>query len=200
MRLSMQKHKKPHLSLSFVLVAFCLVTVDSGSAPTRASSTGASELADLIGKQAPEFAGLDWMGGKPYTLKELRGTPVLIRFWNRHCDMCKDSAPILEDLHKKYSKRGLHVIGIHHKKTAQPDTAEQVTEQARKWQMSFPIAIDNDWVTVKRLWMHRDRSMTSATILIDKNGTIDWIHPGGTLRKTDQAALEKIIEKQLSSL
>lgn len=164
-----------------------------------ASTAPLNEGADLIGKVPPEFAGLNWVDSKPLTLKELRGKPVLIRFWNRHCSMCENSAPFLNELYEKYSACGLVIVGIHHKKTPEPDTVEQVRKQAREWKIAFPIAIDNDWATVKKIWMNRDRSMTSASILIGKDGRVAWLHSGGTLSKGKKEAieLEKAIGRQL---
>lgn len=155
---------------------------------------------ELIGEPAAEFAQMQWLDGKARTLKELNGSPVLIRFWNRHCNMCKYSAPLLNELYKKYSERGLVVIGIHHKKTAKPDTLDEVKARANEWHMMFPIAMDNDWHTIKRIWMNKDRPMTSATVLIGRDGRIAWIHPGGTLAQTDPMAkqLELAIEQQLA--
>ncbi len=176
-----------------LVVSFCL------SPDAAAKSKSQVDGAELIGTMAPEFTGLAWVGGKPHTLKEFRGHPVVIRLWNRHCSMCKNTAPLLNDFYEKYSSRGLIVIGIHHKKTADPDTVKQVEEQAKDWHMVFPVAVDNDWKTVKSLWMHKDRAMTSATILIGKDGRIAWLHPGGTIAKGSPAAtqLEHAVRRAL---
>src|SRR5688572_15632275 len=67
----------------------------------------AAEGADIIGTKAPEFADLVWVNSKPLTIANLKGKPVLLRFWLGHCDMCERSMPALNYLHKKYKDRGL---------------------------------------------------------------------------------------------
>jgi thiol-disulfide isomerase/thioredoxin len=160
-----------------------------------------TEGSELIGKPAPELTGITWLTAKPPVLKNLRGKVVLIRLWNRYCSMCENTAPLLNELHRKYCGKGLVVIGIHHKKTKAPDTIKEVADAARLWKMEFAIGLDNDWISVKKLWMHNDRSMTSASILIDKNGRYIWIHPGGTLApgSKDAIELETKIQQELGS-
>ncbi len=155
---------------------------------------------ELVGKVVPEFAEMQWVDGKRRTLKELRGHPILLRFWNRHCGMCKDTAPLLNELYDKYSSRGLIVIGVHHKKSESSDTVEEVKSRASEWAMKFPNAVDNEWKTVNRIWMYEDRAMTSATILIGKDGRILWVHPGGTIEKDSAAAkqLDQTIARALA--
>jgi peroxiredoxin len=157
------------------------------------------EGSELIGKEAPEFVGLKWLDGKHHTLKEYRGHPVLIRFWNRNCSMCAESAPTLTDLKDQFGEKGLVVIGIHHRKTSAPDSLTSVRATAQAWKMNFPIAIDNDWQTLNKMWMNKKRIMTSVTLLIDKEGKIIWLHPGGTLRRgsSETVQLDKIISQQL---
>lgn len=179
------------------------ICVAVNASPTSHQTSNVEKVAgegdELIGKIAPEFASMQWVDGKARTLKELRGHLVLIRLWNRHCGMCKDTAPLLNDLYKKYSIRGLVILGVHHKKTAKPDTIDEVKAQAAAWHMSFPIAVDNEWKTVKRMWMYKERPMTSATILIGTDGRILWVHPGGTIESNSQAAkqLDAAIESAL---
>jgi thiol-disulfide isomerase/thioredoxin len=51
--------------------------------------------------------------GPPLELEDLRGQVVLMEFWGYRCPPCIASIPHLAKLHKKYSKRGLVVIGTH---------------------------------------------------------------------------------------
>lgn len=143
-----------------------------------------SEGADIIGTKAPEFAGLIWVNSKPLTMASLKGKPVFIRFWLGDCSYCQKSVPAINYLHKTYGPKGLVVIGIHHPKGATslrvPDKVETVMHQ---WTMdaSIPVALDNDWQTINRFWTGKPRDFTSASILIDGDGVIRWVHPGGTI-------------------
>ena len=53
---------------------------------------------------------------------------------------------------------------------------------AREFGFTFPVAIDRDWATLRRWWLdgHR-RAFTSVSFLIDRQGIIRYIHPGGRL-------------------
>ncbi len=94
---------------------------------------------------------------------------------------------------------GLMVMGIHHRKGPKDDTVADVRKTAKDWKLKFPIAIDNNWSTVHKYWTAKNRSMTSASFLIDKNGKFAWIHAGGILRQdaADAKNLETAIRKQL---
>ena len=60
---------------------------------------------------APDFTLQD-TSGNPVTLKDLRGKYVIIDFWATWCPPCLMSIPELTDLYKKYSPKGLVVLGI----------------------------------------------------------------------------------------
>ncbi len=148
------------------------------------------EIRELIGTAAPEFASdLKWINSEPLTMSQLRGHPVFIRFWYRNCPMCEASAPMLNELYNKYAKDGLVVIGIHHSKTIRGDKSEDVSKAATKLGYKFPIAVDNSWKTIGKFWIHsKQRSYSSASLLIDKNGTIVWGHDLGRLETETPAA------------
>ena len=63
------------------------------------------------GTPAPSFATRT-VGGKPLTLKSLRGKVVLLDYWATWCGPCQAATPTLEALHRKFSKQGLAVVGM----------------------------------------------------------------------------------------
>jgi len=46
-------------------------------------------------KEAPVFS-LNSLDGKPVSLSEFKGKPVLITFWATWCDSCKEEIPVLD--------------------------------------------------------------------------------------------------------
>jgi peroxiredoxin len=161
------------------------------------------EISEIIGTRAPEFSSdLQWINSPPLTLAALRGHPVFIRFWYRNCPMCVSSAPLMNELYDKYAKDGLIIIGIHHSKNITGDTVKQVTKAADELEYKFPIAIDNSWNTIGAFWIHGSaRAYSSASFLIDKDGTIVWGHDLGRLQLNTAAALSlhEAIQKQLNA-
>jgi peroxiredoxin len=63
------------------------------------------------GTAAADFTLKD-LNGKSVTLSDFKGKPVLIEFWATWCPPCRLSVPGLEKLHKRYSSKGLVVLGI----------------------------------------------------------------------------------------
>jgi len=140
--------------------------------------------AEIVGRKAPEFAGLIWVNSKPLTLAALKGKPVFVRFWLGSCPMCQGSIPTLNYLYKTYSPKGLVVIGIHHPHgvSCSLESPEKVDVVMHQWGMKFPVALDNDWKTINRYWTGKSaRAYTSSSVLIDRAGVIRWVHPGGLL-------------------
>jgi peroxiredoxin len=155
-----------------------------------------TEGAELIGTPAPEFKNLHWLNkNSPLSMQKLKGRVVLIRFWLGDCELCAGSAPALNYLDKKYHDLGLTVIGIHHPKSQEAKKEEFVARNVRKLGFEFPIAIDNSWSTIDEYWLgKRKRSYTSASFLVDRDGVIRWIHPGGVLAfdQNPNAALSQL--------
>jgi thiol-disulfide isomerase/thioredoxin len=62
------------------------------------------------GGPAPEWT-LEDLAGRPVSLAELRGRPVVIDFWATWCAPCEFQIPVLNQLEERYGDR-VEVIGI----------------------------------------------------------------------------------------
>ena len=128
---------------------------------------------------------MKWLSGEALTLEDLRGKVVLVRFWTDTCPFCQASAPGLAKLHERYGPEGLVVIGLFHPKPrGSVREMEAVRTRARELGMTFPIASDTRWDTLERWWLSSgkgDRAATSASLLLDAEGIIRWVHPGPEL-------------------
>jgi len=134
----------------------------------------------LIGQSPPDLVISQWVGSPPLNLKDLKGQVVLIRFWTDTCPYCSRSMPSLNFLQKKYGDRGLQVLGIFHPKPAGPVTGERIQRAVDIFKITFPIGVDADWTNLKRWWLDRDASnWTSVSFLLDREGKVAHIHPGG---------------------
>jgi peroxiredoxin len=144
----------------------------------------------ILGKPVPEWPAKPpekWVQGGPLTLADLRGKVVLLRFFmDADCPMCRGTAPALNELHQEFSARGLVVIGMYTPKPRpQPVAVERVREYVRAYGFEFPVAVDDDWGALKRLWLDRvpDAEYTSASLLIDREGILRHVHEGGLYAK-----------------
>ncbi|MCG8648534.1 MAG: redoxin domain-containing protein, partial [Pirellulales bacterium] len=143
------------------------------------------EGAELIGTKAPALTGPTWLNSEPVQIDDLNGRVVLMRFWLVGCPFCENTAPSLVELHEKYKNRGLIIIGIHHPKSERTMDTGLVMKVARKFGYDFPIAQDEGWEVINRYWLGgKNRTYTSSTFLIDKEGVIRLVHDGGEFYKS----------------
>ena len=158
----------------------------------------------LIGTSAPEWDNQQWINSPPITISQLKGKVVLLRFFmESSCPFCRATAPYLNQFYAKYKDRGLVIIGMYTPKPSPSETPFQdVQRYVRDYGFQFPVALDNDWSTLTKYWLDRtpDADYTSVSFLIDKKGTIRYIHPGGAYSAQDAAEIEKKIEELLPDI
>ena len=142
-----------------------------------------------IGNVAPEWTATNWINSAPLELEKLRGKVVLVRWWTApDCRYCTATAPALNEFHKEFSKRGLVVVGFYHHKSDEPLDVAEVKRHTKRFGFQFPVAIDPEWCTLKKWWLHdEDRDWTSVSFLIDRDGVVRHIHRGGQYVKGDHA-------------
>lgn len=70
-----------------------------------------AEAAPRRGQPAPAFKTFS-IKGQPVSTEGLKGSVVLLDFWATWCPPCRESIPHLAELHRKYSKQGLVIIGM----------------------------------------------------------------------------------------
>jgi peroxiredoxin len=144
----------------------------------------------ILGQPVPEWpakAPEKWVQGGPLTLEDLRGKVVLVRFFmDADCPLCRGTAPALNEFHGEFSSRGLVVIGMYTPKPRpRPVAVERVREYVEAYGFQFPVAVDDDWSALRRLWLDRvpDADYTSSSLLIDRDGILRHVHEGGLFSK-----------------
>lgn len=172
------------------LVAFLAVALS-------ASAAAAPRDSDVIGTHPPEWTVSEWISAEPMTLASLRGKVVVVRWWTGPaCPYCAGSMPVLNEVWRESHDRGVAVIGMYHHKSSSPLTREHVVAQRKRLGIEFPVAIDDDWKTLKRWWLDgRNRAWTSVTFVLDRKGVIRHVHRGGEIAEgsADAAALKAAI-------
>jgi peroxiredoxin len=144
----------------------------------------------ILGQPVPEWpakAPDRWIQGGPLTLEGLRGKVVLIRFFmESDCPYCRGTAPALNEFHREFASRGLVVIGMYTPKPRpRPVRNERVAEYVNTYGFEFPVAVDDDWSALRRLWLDRvpEARFTSASLLIDRDGILRHVQEGGLYAK-----------------
>ncbi len=127
---------------------------------------------------APAVTGItQWLntpGGAPIDLASLRGKVVLIDFWAYSCINCQRAIGHVVDWYNRYRDVGFVVIGVHTPEYAFERVAGNVAGGAAALQVSYPVALDNDYAT----WNSYQNLYWPAEYLIDANGTVRHIKFG----------------------
>jgi len=150
----------------------------TGTPHTSLSSCDSTATTLVNCGPAPNFTGITtWLntpGGKPLSLKALRGKVVLVDFWTYSCINCQRSLPHVEAWYSEYAKDGLVVVGVHTPEFAFEHVVSNVRAQAAALGVRYPVAIDNDYAT----WNAYSNQYWPADYLIDAQGNVRSVHFG----------------------
>ncbi|WP_352432475.1 TlpA disulfide reductase family protein [Pyrinomonas sp.] len=148
---------------------------------------------------APEITAAEWLGTQPVKLADLRGRVVLLDFWAYWCEPCLSSFPKLRELHRKYSARGLTIIGVtqyYGQERGIPMTPKEELKFLRAFKKQFDlpygIAIETNDETSSRYGV---RSLPTS-VLIDRRGVVRFISVG--ISEAEMERLTRWVEKLLA--
>jgi cytochrome c biogenesis protein CcmG/thiol:disulfide interchange protein DsbE len=140
-----------------------------------------------VGAEAPAYAA-ETMDGERAAISQLRGRPVLLNVWATWCHPCRQEIPALEQLHRTYAPRGLHVVGV---SIDQGDQQQGIREFLQEYGASYPIWLDPDG----EIQTAYSTMGVPNTFLIGPDGTVLWKHVGPVT--ADNPELVRLIEKSL---
>jgi peroxiredoxin len=156
------------------VAALCFAT------PVRAEETG------LEGKPAPDFRA-ESLDGDSLALRDLRGQFVLLNFWGPQCPPCIAESPHLVNLHGKYAKRGLRIVGV----TQMDPPREKIEAFVRKRKVPYRIVLDPK----EKIGAQYGVRAHPTSVLVDPGGTLLWSRAG--YLKGDEKDLEAAIVRAL---
>jgi len=156
----------------------------SGLALVMAVASTASALAP---GDAPPTIDMPDQAGKKVDLNALKGKVVLIDFWASWCGPCKQEMPVLEELHKKYAKQGLVIIGVNI-----DNNPKKMNNFLRGAPATFRIVHDRKLVIAVK---YAPKTMPSS-YFIGRDGKVRYVHEG--FKKKDAADLEERIKALLA--
>ncbi len=129
---------------------------------------GAAHAALTAQSPAPDFT-LRGADGRNLRLQEQRGQVVLVNFWASWCGPCRQEMPQLNRLYEKYRGAGFVMLGVNI-----DDDARVGASTAARWGVKFPVLLDSE-KTVSKLY---DLGSMPATVLIDRDGRVRFLHRG----------------------
>jgi thiol-disulfide isomerase/thioredoxin len=138
--------------------------------------------------QAPEFRGIEaWLntaGGRPLTLRGLRGKVVLVDFWTYSCINCVRTLPHLRSWYAAYHRAGLEIVGVHTPEFAFERVENNVRKATHDLHVTWPVALDNGYKT----WTAYANEYWPAEYLVDRLGRVRRTHFGeGEYGETEHA-------------
>lgn len=114
--------------------------------------------------------------GKDASLSSLRGTVVVLNLWASWCVPCREEAPILEDLWRRYRARGVVVLGVNVQ-----DLSENALAFTKEYGVTYPSLRDGTDGAKSAL----EATGVPETFIIDRKGRIA-LHVAGPVASVAQ--------------
>lgn len=124
----------------------------------------------------PDFSGTSLTGTSIVTT-QLRGRPVLLKFFADYCAPCKRTLRAAELLHQRYPD--VAFIGI-----SEDEQAATATHLVQQFHLTFPVVRDRGNLLAGRFRV----TEMPVTFVVDRRGVVKWVGgPEQTERQLAQA-------------
>ncbi len=151
--------------------------------------SGAASAAPQVGDKAPPVKVTKWMTQTPPSTPGEAGADknvFLVEFWATWCGPCMKSIPHLAELHKKYQKDGLVIMGLSNE---EPEIiAKFLGERLKKLRIEMPYFIGADEeMETQNVWM-KDIEGIPYAFLVDRKSMVVWTgNPLADTKELDDA-------------
>jgi cytochrome c-type biogenesis protein len=178
----------------FTILLFPLFISSTESMDTLASASPSSSVKGQQTTQeirpAPEYSA-STLSGKPISLEEFQGNPVLVNVWATWCIPCREEMPALESLHNKFSDQGLQIVGV---SIDGPGTTPRIKSFINRMGISYNILHDPD-----DKFSRAFRTIgVPESFLINANGEIvhTWKGPFEAMSQDTQTKVTNLLNSQ----
>ncbi|MNM85345.1 Thiol-disulfide oxidoreductase ResA [compost metagenome] len=139
------------------------------------------------GTPSPTFS-LTGLDGEKYEVGGKRDKPLLLNFWASWCDPCKEEAPDLVNLYKKYGDK-LDVYGVN---VTLYDKLENAKQFVKEYNYTFPVLLDEK----EEVYRMFNGIAFPTNVLIDENGVIEEVIVGILPPEQLEAKVKALLEKR----
>lgn len=159
---------------AFITVLFAaLLLAGSASGQAERSMPG---VPDLV---------LTTLDGNEWSLKENRGSIVVLNFWATWCEPYRTEIPFLVKLASEFKHAGVRVAGI----SVDAGGKMLVSKFATEYKINYPVLIPDRDSPLARV------ENVPMTLLIDREGRLFRKYTGAVPEKTLRADIEKLVVK-----
>jgi thiol-disulfide isomerase/thioredoxin len=166
--------KKSNTAATTLLIAFVVLLLVLRFSPFRSASNG-----PIIGDPAPHLNSYPVEG----TIPPITNQVVLLDFWASWCGPCELSMPVINEMHQRFSTRGLLVIGV-----SLDEDKEAMQQFLRKHRLQF--------TNVRDAYGHLSQAFHATTIprtyLIAPDGKFLAAHEGFAPNATRNELIQQI--------
>lgn len=117
-----------------------------------------------VGSKAPAFTAIDLRTGRPASLANYRGRPILINIWATWCAPCRVEMPALERLAKKFAGTDFRVVAV----SVDQDDSTVVDAFVRELGLSFEV-LHNQAGDIRQRYQ---TTGVPESFVIDRDGVI----------------------------
>lgn len=160
-------------------------------------------MADFLdpGKKAPAFSLKD-QDGNSVKMKDLAGAPVVLYFYPRdNTPGCTKEACAFRDRYAEIQATGAQLFGI------STDTAESHIKFRDKFELPFPLLVDEDHKMSEKYGAYREKNMYGkksmgiqrCTYVIDASGKVFKLWKRVKVDGHDQQVLDALAELESES-
>jgi peroxiredoxin len=157
------------------LLVLAIITI-SALAITACSAPACPD----IGSNAPDFT-LPTADGKTASLKDYRGSIVVMNIWATWCGPCVGEMPFLQEVYSERSGKGLVVLSID-----KGESASKVQSFLRSQPYTFPVLIDAESRVCELYCLP---SLLPHTLFISRDGILKARKIGAFRSKQEMVSL-----------
>lgn len=155
-------------------------------------------LLSLVGTAAPALDLRESLAPSPLSLDSLKGKVALVFFWAHWCPDCKNQAPALAALARKYAAQGLVVVAPTQRygyaaggRDAAADEENRYISQIRATHYGF--IPENAVLLSEANHLRYGVSTTPTLVLVDRTGTVRLYHPGAMSEAELETAVRGVL-------